>query len=229
MIRNIWYWINRNIKKIGKYGNKLTILSICMLIVTTWGVIINIRNSNISEQQLKLVREQQEWLREEKNRKADLYLEVTQVDKETPRRVKLSFAIENRGNDIAEKWQFRIFLPDSLNPKTKKMTKYSSREGMFGFKYSYCNTFEKIIYYNTKAKLDCTLSFDIPKQFRGELIEIQYVIDYSRGVFDRNIIFRNPYIENNRVSNLFSKFLFLRGRGDITNEKEINQKFTNYE
>lgn len=191
--------IKKNISSLIK-ENTTIFLSLIILIVAIWGVNINIKNNRAAEQQLKLTKEQQEWLRKEKERRADLYLVTTKIEKEPPNGVKLSFSMENRGNDIAERWQVRIFIPESYNPKAEGMLKFSLSEDLLGFKYGYYDSQEKILYYSKEdkysAKLGCTLSFKIPlEQQEEKFIELIYRINYSRGEFERSLKIENPYVQ----------------------------------
>jgi len=175
-------------------------LAVCMLIVTVWGVIINIKSNKVSQQQLKLIREQEEWAKYERERKANLYLEVRDVEKELPDRIKLRFTLYNSGNKIAEKVQIRWFFSQKDDAKGEKMGTFSSDKETIGLKYSLDNMGERIVYYQKEGnetyciKLSCVLNFRIPNELSiKDSIELPYFIDCSEGSEGKITKFKNPY------------------------------------
>jgi len=175
-----------------------TVQSILILSIAIWGVVVNINNTSIAEKQTESVIKQEKWLNEERERKADLYLFLTDTQKIGNDKIRITFGIRNKGNDIAEKWQFRLFIASSLDPVEEEMMKFSNSEDEMGFKFAYYNTSEKIIYYNQKGnyfiKLGCSISLTIPEEIKNKkIISIPYIINHDRGEIERKLIIENPY------------------------------------
>lgn len=173
-------------------------LALSMLIVTIWGVKINIESKKVSQQQLQLIRKQEEWAKMERERKPNLYLVPRDIEKELPDRVKLRFNLYNTGNKIAEKVQIRIPFSKKDEPKGERMMKFTEDEETVVLKFSLYNINQRIVYYQNIGdyflKLPFILSFRISEEkVSQDSIKLSYAIDQSEGSETKILKFKNPY------------------------------------
>jgi len=185
------------------------IVTFLMFVVTVLVVRLGTKKYTLTETQLQTTKDYQQWFREDRERRADIYLQTTTIDTLETNKVKLSFRLINKGNDIAEKVQVRFCVPNELTPQAKAKAKknlmlFSSEDTTVTcFKYSLQGQ-PDILYYSLPPlkspyylKLDLQLTLTIPDTSRGKhkyISPFPYFIDYHRGTQPRRpLTFKNPY------------------------------------
>ncbi len=110
LIRATWPSLRRKISNVRKRLNAAlssetarSLISLAMLIATISVVIVAFEHREAANEQLRIAKERQQWLREDRERRADIYLETTRVETLETNEVKLTFTLINIGDDIAEK------------------------------------------------------------------------------------------------------------------------------
>ncbi len=166
---------------------------------------ITIKLQNTANEQLRIFKERQQWLREDRERMADVYLEPTSVEPIDPDTLKITFQLVNKGNDNARDGRLSIFIADSLWPHISHATEFQSWPDTKGFSISVEDIMPGgTVYHPIKSKspdyvlkLPLVLSLKLTPQLKKEE-EIDGVIlyrfCYHRGCQEIRVLpFCNPF------------------------------------